>query len=46
MTPAAELIIAGEAYAALTLTTGPHGEICATLDRAPEIDPRKRPIGN
>lgn len=37
-----ELIIAGQAYAVLALTTGPHGEICATLDRVPVIDPRKR----
>jgi hypothetical protein len=41
MIPPAELIIAGEAYAVLALTTGPHGEFCVTLDRAPVIDPRK-----
>ena len=42
MTPPAELIIAGQTYAVLSQTTGPHGEICVTLDRAPVIDPRKR----
>ena len=42
MIPAAELIIAGEAYAVLVQTTGPYGEICVTLDRAPVIDPRKQ----
>ena len=44
MTPAAQIIIAGEAYAVLTLTPAPGrpGEIHAVLDRSPFIDPRKR----
>jgi hypothetical protein len=42
MTPSPELIITGQAYTVLALSTGPHGEICVTLDRAPVIDPRKQ----
>jgi hypothetical protein len=42
MTPSAELIIAGETFAVLTMTPGRLGEIHVTLDRSPKIDPRRR----